>query len=123
MRSRRYEIDDLAVRARELRQNPTVAEDRLWQALRRKALGVKFRRQAPIGRYIVDFLSIECQLVIEVDGSQHRESAHNSERDSWLRSQGLSILRFWNNQVTDELPAVLTVIDAAIQAANMAPAP
>lgn len=123
MRSRCFEREGLADLARELRHQPTLAEDRLWQAVRRKALGAKFRRQVPYGRYILDFLAIDCSLAIEVDGSQHRDNLYDQERDSWLRARGLTVLRFWNNEITDELPAVLAAIHQAIQAKRMPPPP
>ena len=87
--------------ARELRNNPTDAERRLWQTLKRRQIsGVKFRRQQPIGPYIVDFVCFERRVVVEVDGGQHSEQLHYDEqRTRWLEAQGYRVLRFWNNDV------------------------
>jgi very-short-patch-repair endonuclease len=98
--------------ARRLRTNLTDAEKYLWYILRRKNLnGLKFRRQQPIGRYIVDFVCFENKLVIELDGGQHAEQiAEDQKRDRWLRSQGFRVLRFWNNEVLDNRDAVVETI-------------
>ena len=86
---------------RELRKHLTETERASWKHLRlRQFKGYKFRRQQPIGKYIVDFACLEKRLIIEVDGGQHSEqTAYDLERDTWLESQGFSVLRFWNNQV------------------------
>jgi len=86
-------------KARELRTHPTDAERRLWQKLKRRQIaGIKFRRQLPIGPYIVDFVCLERRLVVEVDGGQHLEQIPQDEqRSQWLRAQGFRVLRFWNN--------------------------
>ena len=85
--------------ARILRKNPTDAEKYLWYVLKQNNLKNKFRRQAQIGRYIVDFVCFECKLVIELDGSQHFQNPADVIRDKWLASQGFKVLRFWNNDV------------------------
>jgi very-short-patch-repair endonuclease len=87
--------------ARELRGNQTDAESVLWNALRnRQLLNLKFRRQHPIGNYIVDFCCIEKRLIIELDGSQHEElAAQDEERTKWLNEHGFQVLRFWNHEV------------------------
>ena len=85
--------------ARGLRNNLTEAEKYLWYVLRVKNLGDKFRRQAVIGRYIVDFVCFEKKLIVEIDGGQHAESERDKVRDKWLRGQGFEILRFWNHDV------------------------
>ena len=97
---------------RSLRRNMTDAEKVLWRHLRlRQVDGHKFRRQHPIGNYIVDFICLEKRLIIEVDGGRHAESImYDRERTSWLESQGYMTLRFWNNQVVYETQAVLEVI-------------
>jgi very-short-patch-repair endonuclease len=104
------------IRARELRKNMTDAERTLWQHLRLHQFdGHKFRRQQPIGNYIVDFVSFEKQLIIEVDGGQHSEQAdYDSERKEWLEGQGFRVLRFWNNQILKEIEAVKEVIMDAL---------
>lgn len=95
-------------RARDLRANMTDAERRLWQGLRgRQLAGYKFRRQVPIGPYIVDFACLEARLVIEVDGGQHLGSAEDQARDAWLRSEGYRVLRFWNHEVLQQTTDVL----------------
>jgi very-short-patch-repair endonuclease len=103
-------MKELVSHARELRRNLTDAESLLWRELRRRVLGAKFRRQVPIGTYIVDFACLQRKLIIEVDGGQHLESAVDAERDRWLRAQGFRVLRFWNNQVFLNLQGVLETI-------------
>ena len=99
-------------RARDLRKNPTEAERVLWQHLRRRQLGgFRFRRQHTIGPYIVDFYCFEERVAIEVDGGQHsRRAAYDAERTSLLESEGVRVLRFWNNQVLGEVEAVKHMI-------------
>jgi len=95
--------------AKKLRKSLTEAERLLWSYLRNRQLGVKFRRQEPIGRYIVDFVCFEKKLVVEVDGGQHGGS-YDDERDRWLNMQGFRVLRFWNNEVLKNIEGVLEVI-------------
>ena len=99
-------------RARELRKSPTEAGQRLWHHLRRHQLdGHRFRRQQPLGDYIVDFFCYEEGLIIEVDGGHHSEQeAYDNERTAWLEAQGYSVLRFWNNEILDQIDAVKEVI-------------
>ena len=101
-------------RARHMRAASTEAEDVLWQTIRSRRLdGLKFRRQVPIGPYIVDFLCTEHRLVIEVDGSRHGEPGqieHDARRDAWLRNRGYDIVRFWNDDVSRDLDSVCTHI-------------
>ena len=103
--------------ARQLRKNPTEAEQALWKHLRLCQLGeYKFRRQQPIGQYIVDFVSFEGRVVIELDGGQHSEQIdYDSKRTVWLEAQGYRVLRFWNNQVIKEVEAVKAVILHALE--------
>jgi very-short-patch-repair endonuclease len=87
-------------RARTLRRSMTEPERKLWRLLRdRRLQGVKFRRQVPVGPYIVDFLCIDRKLVVELDGSQHADSVRDIRRDAWLRSTGYAVRRFWNDAV------------------------
>ncbi len=87
-------------RSRTMRTDPTEAERRLWHLLRdRRFSGFKFRRQVQIGRYIVDFVCPAKRLIVEADGGQHAESAHDAERDAWLTAQGFRIRRFWNADI------------------------
>jgi very-short-patch-repair endonuclease len=98
-----------------LRRDATDAEQRLWMALRNRQIAdAKFRRQATLGRYVVDFLCAETNLVVEVDGGQHTPAA-DAARSSWLQAQGYVILRFWNNDVLENLEGVVAVIEAALQ--------
>ena len=86
------------------------AERILWRALRdRQLANVKFRRQVPIGPYIADFAAMEAGIVVEVDGGQH--STDGPERTRYLESRGFRIVRFWNNDLMDNLPGVLTRIE------------
>lgn len=98
--------------AKILRTQQTEAEQRLWYHLRaHRFMSLKFKRQKPIGRYIVDFVCMEQMLVIELDGGQHSEQiVYDQRRDAWLRSQGYTVLRFWNNAVMQELDGVLEQI-------------
>ena len=97
--------------ARRLRRNATDAEAMLWRRLRSRQLeDIKFRRQFPIGRYIVDFVSIELKLVIEFDGGQHAESLADTERTRWIEANGYTVIRFWNNDVVENLDGVLEAI-------------
>jgi very-short-patch-repair endonuclease len=95
--------------ARNLRKNLTDAERTLWQKLRARGLeGHKFRRQVPLGPYIVDFVCKSAQLVVEVDGGQHAEQEdYDRKREHFLRSQGYEVVRFWNNEVLGNLEGVL----------------
>jgi len=100
--------------ARRLRKEMTLSERTLWSRLRRKQLrGVQFYRQRPIGSYIMDFYAPKSKLVVEVDGLHHLGSTHrqnDAERDSYLESAGLQVLRFNNIQILQELDAVVDVI-------------
>ncbi len=101
-----------AKRARKLRKNPTDAERRLWQKLKRRQLAsVKFRRQQSIGQFIVDFVCFERRVIVEVDGGQHADQVPSDEqRTRWLESQGYRVLRFWNNDVLADTDAVAQAI-------------
>ena len=103
---------NLRNRARALRQNQTPFEAELWQHLRAKRFSAfKFRRQQPIGHYIVDFVCFQTRLIIELDGGQHLEAAdYDTRRDAWLKSQGFTVLRFWNHEWSQQREAVLEKI-------------
>ncbi|MFZ6046614.1 endonuclease domain-containing protein [Pseudomonas sp. CR3202] len=104
--------------ARQLRATQTDAERLLWQHLRcRQLLGLKFRRQRPIGRYIVDFICFERMLVVELDGGQHLENSADQARDQWLSAKGFQVLRFWNHDVLQQTEAVLDAIRLAADSA------
>ena len=99
-----------------MRTEPTEAERRLWLLLRNRRLDhFKFRRQVPIGHYIVDVLCADRKLVIELDGSQHAESERDTLRDRWLAEQGYRVLRIWNNDMLARPTAVLETIWANLQ--------
>ena len=103
------------LRARNLRNNLTEAEKSLWYMVRLKNLKVKFRRQAAIGQYIVDFVCYERKLIIEVDGGQHANSDQDKKRDEWLKAQGFKVLRFWNNDVLGNREAGLSKIEEFLE--------
>jgi very-short-patch-repair endonuclease len=100
--------------ARSLRANPTEAERKLWAHLRAGRLGnLRFRRQQPIGPYIVDFFCPSAQLVVELDGGQHGMDAavaYDDVRSRFLESRGYQVLRFWNGEVLKDLDVVLDTI-------------
>lgn len=105
------------LRARQLRRDQTDAEATLWRVLRSRGLGVKFRRQYPVGPYITDFASIERGLVVELDGSGHATPegrAHDAERTRYLNAAGFRVLRFWNNEVLTNLDGVVQAIQAVL---------
>ena len=109
--------------APELRNGMTDAERRLWAGLRAEQLGVKFRRQHPLGLYVIDFACLDPKLAIEVDGSQHFDQlAYDSERDRWLASQGFVVLRFHANETMSNTAGVLSRIQEAL-AQRLAPTP
>ncbi|ROR29617.1 endonuclease domain-containing protein [Inmirania thermothiophila] len=106
------------LRARRLRASMTDAERRLWQHLRRRGLGVRFRRQHPIGPYLADFACVGLRLVIEADGGQHAAGRrrHDEARDRWLRAHGWRVLRFWNHEVLGATDSVLERIRMEVEA-------
>ncbi|MFA7400820.1 MAG: DUF3418 domain-containing protein, partial [Sideroxydans sp.] len=104
----------LLTHARELRKNTTDAEQLLWNLLRdRQVLDAKFRRQHPMGSYILDFYCHEAKLAIELDGGLHGEDAqlkHDEKRSAWLKEQGITVLRFWNNEALANTEGMLQTI-------------
>ncbi len=102
-------------KARNLRENETEAEYRLWGELRNRLLnGYKFSRQVPLGSYFADFVCREKCLVVELDGSQHAYSEKDDIRTRFLTEHGYAVLRFWNHEVLQERRAVLDTILAAL---------
>lgn len=99
---------------RMLRKNQTEHESKLWYNLRNRELqGLKFRRQYKVGRYIADFCCPSKKLVIELDGSHHAEDEYivkDKEKQKYIESQGYKVLRFWNNDVSDDLDGVIEEI-------------
>jgi very-short-patch-repair endonuclease len=103
-------------RVRKLRQSSTHAERRMWSALRdRRLLRYKFRRQHPIGLYIIDFACTRHALVIELDGGQHADDPAEIRRTAWLEGQGWRVLRFWNNDVLGNTDGVIEAILRILQ--------
>jgi very-short-patch-repair endonuclease len=111
MRSRLTDV------AKGLRKTSTDAERVLWRSLRaRQVEGLKFRRQQPIGRYVVDFVCLERSVVVEIDGGQHagaEQREKDKTRDQWLVDEGFTVLRFWDNEVLSNREGVLEVIRKA----------
>ena len=103
-------------RAKELHRNLTPPEARLWTRLRAHRMkGVHFRNQHAIGKYVVDFCAPRRKLVIELDGGQHLEQdKYDAERTLFLESKGYRVLRFWNNDVMNNIDGVLRTIDQAL---------
>jgi very-short-patch-repair endonuclease len=104
--------------ARQLRNNCTTPEAQLWYFLRSGKLGVKFRRQAAIGAYIVDFVCFSHQLIVELDGPQHvteEGKARDDRRTAWLRSQGYRVMRFRNQMVDEEIQQVVGEIERVLR--------
>ncbi|MES9874965.1 MAG: endonuclease domain-containing protein [Candidatus Sedimenticola sp. 6PFRAG7] len=103
---------DLTNRARELRRNQTDAEQLLWRSLKSRQLkGYKFRRQFPVHPYIVDFACLSENLIVELDGGQHTEQLdYDEKRTAFLESKGYRVIRFWNNEVLNQLPDVVEEI-------------
>jgi very-short-patch-repair endonuclease len=105
----KYRVGKLKrTQARNLRHASTDAEQQLWHLLRSRQIAeCKFRRQVPLGCWIVDFVSFEYRLIVEADGSQHADSARDQVRDADLQKRGFRILRFWNNDILYNSAGVL----------------
>jgi very-short-patch-repair endonuclease len=116
-----------AKRAKELRQEQTYAEKVLWQKLRAHRFhDFKFRRQVPVGPYIVDFLCNEARLIIEIDGDTHWEPGaqeHDSKRDEFLASQGFCIARLKNREILKSLETVMHQIGKILHVYDEHPSP
>ena len=102
-------------RARQLRRDSTEAEKRLWRALREKLPQAKWRRQMPIGPYFADFACFAERLIVELDGGQHADaSEYDAARTQFIENQGHRVMRFWNNDVIENVEGVLEAIAAAL---------
>jgi very-short-patch-repair endonuclease len=103
----------------------TDAELRLWMRLRSEQIdGYRFRRQLPMGPYVVDLVCLKARLVIEVDGGQHaQQSDRDDRRTAWLASRGFKVLRFWDNDVLQQTDGVVEVIRAALAETPSLPSP
>jgi very-short-patch-repair endonuclease len=113
-----YVVPKTLSRARKLRRTLTDAETILWSRLRRDALGVRFRRQHPVGPYIADFACIPARLIVEVDGGTHGTDAerdHDARRDAFMRAQGWRVVRVWNTDVYERLESLMEMICEAIR--------
>jgi very-short-patch-repair endonuclease len=109
--------------ARALRRQMTEAERRLWRGLRDRRVAYKFRRQVPVGPYVLDFVCFEKRLVVEVDGGQHLDRRKDVVRDKWLWAQGFRVLRFWNRDVLAKTRGVLALIRAQMESPSPNPSP
>ena len=110
--------------AKTMRTGMTDAERRLWSRLRLEQLGVKFRRQHPVGSFVLDFACLDPKLAIEIDGSQHLDTlSYDERRTVWLASQGFAVLRFWANEVLAETDAVVIRIIDELRRAGPHPNP
>ncbi|NLO07083.1 MAG: endonuclease domain-containing protein [candidate division WS1 bacterium] len=102
--------------AREQRREATRSEERLWQELRGKRLGVRFRRQHPIGKFVIDFFCNERRLAVEIDGPVHeKQQGYDRYRDEWLAEQGIRVLRIPDEDVTENISGVLDRIREALK--------
>ncbi len=112
-------------RARALRANMTEAEKRIWRLLRWGQMeGYKFRRQVPFGRFIADFVCHEARVIVEIDGGQHDPlSDEETSRTRFLESEGCRVLRFWNNEVLENLEGVHRVITENLPRRHPHPGP
>lgn len=111
-------MDKRNILARELRKNHTPQEKKLWNILRNHQFyGLKFRRQYPIGKYIADFVCKEEKIIIEVDGGQHnfeKNILNDNERTQYLESKGYKVIRFWNNDIDENLEGVFSKLKEII---------
>jgi very-short-patch-repair endonuclease len=116
----------IAKRAKEMRRNPTKSEAILWSHLRNRQIeGRKFRHQVWIGPFVVDFVCLKAKLVIEADGSQHLDNAeYDHHRSLFLEGEGFCILRFWNNEVIENIEGVLELVrDRLLSQTRPSPSP
>ncbi len=109
--------------ARDLRVDRTKAEHVLWQQLRNRQLGCKFRFQHPVSKYIADFACVELRLIVEVDGGQHCESKADEVRTEYLNKAGFQVLRFWNNDVLSNMDGVILSLQETISRLKSTSAP
>ena len=118
MRGMVKQMNRVAEAAKDLRHSQTEAEKRLWERLKTKHLsGAKFRRQEPIGSFIVDFVSYENKLIIEIDGSPHRNTEtkiHDGQKTAWLQAEGFRVMRLWNSDIFGNLERVIKKIRLAL---------
>jgi very-short-patch-repair endonuclease len=111
--------------AKKLRRNMTDAETKMWSLLRdRRLSNLKFRRQVPMGRYIVDFCCLDKKLIIELDGSQHLDQIkYDKDRDRFFIEQGFAVLRFWNHEVFENTEGIIEKIMSCMMTPHPGPLP
>ena len=102
-------VKNLTSLARNMRKTPTKHERLLWYKLREKFPTYHFRKQFPIGNYIVDFVHLQSKLILECDGGQHTQE-RDKERDLFLQSKGYTVLHIWNNELVSNLDGIMTLI-------------
>jgi len=108
-------------RAIELRKELTPAERKLWAVIRNDQLGVNFRRQHAIGNFIPDFVCIKKKLILELDGSQHLEQVeYDTQRTKYFETLGYKVVRFWNNQIMNDINGVIKAIQFALESETQA---
>ena len=116
--------DRMLANAKQLRSHMTEAEQLLWRELRaHRFQGWKFRRQQPLGPYIVDFVCMQARVVIEADGGQHNGCERDRIRDAWLQQHGFNVLRYWNHDVVLQPDCVLDDIYRALSESPLSPTP
>ena len=110
------DVRRIVARARKLRRNSTEVERKLWHRIRDKQIEeFRFRRQRPIGKYIVDFICLDAKLIVELDGGQHSQNvAYDQVRTTFLESLGYRVLRFWNSEVVENISGVLESVRDAL---------
>ena len=112
-------MNKLTILAKQLRQNQTPQEQKLWNIIRNhKFNNLKFKRQQPIGQYIVDFLCKDIKLIIEIDGGQHNTKENilaDEERTKFLESKGYKVIRFWNNEIDNNIEGVYLELENQYQ--------
>ena len=110
--------------AKQLRHHLTESENKLWRHLRAHRLnGEKFRRQQPIGPYVVDFVHFGARLIVEADGGQHNGAPRDESRDVRLHARGFKVMRFWNSEIMNNLDGVLATVMTAITEFPLSPVP
>ena len=117
----------LTPQAKALRRRLTEHEAKVWLRLREwRSSGIKFRRQVPLGPYIVDFACFHPKIIVEIDGGQHTLDDHacrDAKRDAWLESQGFTVFRAWNHEVHNDISAVMNGLMTLIQNKSGPPSP
>ncbi len=111
-------MNEKNILARELRKNSTIQEKRLWNLLKNRQFhNLKFKRQHPIGKYIVDFICKEAKIIVEIDGGQHNEPENiisDTERTKYLEGLGYKVIRFWNNEIYENIDGVIIKLEEGI---------